>query len=617
MRIALFLLLAGLATAQDPAIRIRVDASDASRRLFHIQMTIPAKPGPMTLLYPQWIPGEHGPTGPITDLVALKFRAGGQMLPWKRDPVNMCAFHITVPAGAATVEATFDFISPPEAGGFSSGSSATTELAVLSWNQFLLYPEGATSDSLNYKASLRVPRGWRYGTALPIERESGEEVEFKPASLTTLIDSPVSAGVHYRTIELGKDGQIAHYLHIAGDSARALEIPPALLDQYKKLVREAGALFGSRHFANYHFLLTLSDHIAHFGLEHHESSDNRVEERTLIDDSLRRANATLLSHEFVHSWNGKYRRPAGLATGDFDKPMKGEMLWVYEGLTQYLGEVLAPRSGLYTQEDFRDALAIVAARLDKQSGRAWRPLEDTATGAQLLYEARDDYASFRRGVDFYDEGTLIWLEADVLIRQRSRGTKSLDDFCRAFHGGPSGSPALKTYTFDDVVAGLNSVQANDWAGFLNQRVMTVAPRAPLGGIENGGWKLTFNATRSELWKAFEERRKNIDLSYSIGMVVKEDGTVQDVAMDGPAQKAGVAPAVKIIAIDNRQFTPTLLREAVGRSTSNLQPMEILVKDGEYYRVHRVDYHGGEKYPHLERDASKPDLLTKIIEPRTK
>src|SRR6185436_111064 len=315
------------------------------------------------------------------------------------------------------------------------------------------------------------------------------------------------------TIELGKDGQIAHYLHIAGDSARSLELPPALLDQYKKLVREAGALFGSRHFANYHFLVTLSDHIAHFGLEHHESSDNRVEERTLIDDSLRRANATLLSHEFVHSWNGKYRRPAGLATGDFDKPMKGDMLWVYEGLTQYLGEVLAPRSGLYTPEDFRDALAIVAARLDKQSGRAWRPLEDTATGAQLLYEARDDYASFRRGVDFYDEGTLIWLEADVLIRQRSRGAKSLDDFCRAFHGGPGGAPALKTYAFDDVVAALSSVQANDWAGFLNQRIKAVAPRAPLGGIENGGWKLTFNATRSELWKAFEERRKNMDLSY--------------------------------------------------------------------------------------------------------
>ncbi len=352
-------------------------------------------------------------------------------------------------------------------------------------------------------------------------------------------------------------------------------------------------------------------------MEHHESSDDRVDERTLIDDSPRKANATLLPHEFVHSWNGKFRRPAGLATGDFDKPMKGELLWVYEGLTQYLGEILAPRSGLYTPDDFRDALAIVAARLDQQSGRTWRPLEDTAIAAQLLYEARDDYAAFRRGVDYYDEGTLIWLDADVLIRQRSRGAKSLDDFCRAFHGGPGGAPALRTYTFDDVVAGLNAVQPNDWAGFLRTRLTSLAPHAPLAGIENGGWKLAFNGTRSDLWKAFEERRKNIDLSYSIGMTVKEDGLVQDVAIDGPAQKAGVAPSVRIIAIDNRQFNPTVLREAVARSTSNLQPLELLVKDGEYYRVHRVDYHGGEKYPHLERDSSKPDLLTKIIEPRSK
>jgi predicted metalloprotease with PDZ domain len=529
----------------------------------------------------------------------------------------MYAFHITIPAGASAVEATFDFISPPETGGFSSGSSVTSELAVLSWNQFLLSPEGVPSDSVRYQASLKVPRGWRYGTALPIEHESGEEIEFKPSSLTTLIDSPVSAGAHYRTIELGRDGAIAHYLHVVADSDRALEITPAELDHLKNLVREAGALFGTRHFRSYHFLLTLSDHVAHFGLEHHESSDDRTGERTLIDDSARKASATLLPHEFVHSWNGKYRRPAGLATGDYDKSMKGELLWVYEGLTQYLGEILAPRSGLYSQEDFREALAGVAARLDKQSGRTWRPLEDTAIAAQLLYEARDDYAAFRRGVDYYDEGTLIWLDADVLIRQRSGGAKSLDDFCRAFHGGPGGAPALKPYTFDDVVAGLNGVVPYDWAGFLNERLTSLAPHAPLGGIANGGWKLVYTEIRSDLWKAFEERRKNIDLSYSVGMLVKEDGLVQDVAIGGAAEKAGVAPSVKIIAVDNRQFTPTILREAVGRSTSNMKPIELLVKDGEYYKTHRVDYHGGEKYPHLERDASKPDLLTKIIEARTK
>jgi len=608
---ALFALSAFSVRAQDP-IKLRVDATDATRRLFHIQMTIPAKPGPMTLLYPEWIPGEHGPTGPITDLVGLKVRAGSQTIPWTRDSVNMYAFHVTVPAGATSIDATFDLISPPESGGFSSGSSVTTELAVMSWNQFLLYPEGATSDSVRYQANLKVPHGWRYGTALPIERESGDEIEFKPSSLTTLVDSPVSAGRHYRTIELGRDGSIIHYMHIAADSDRALEITPADLEHYKNLVKEAGALFGSRHFRSYHFLLTLSDHVAHFGLEHHESSDDRTNERALIDEAPRKTMASLLPHEFVHSWNGKYRRPAGLATGDYDKPMRGDLLWVYEGLTQYLGEILTPRSGLYTPEEFRDGLALIAARLDTESGRTWRPVQDTATAAQLLYDAREDYASFRRGVDFYDEGWLIWLDADVTLRRLSNGAKSLDDFCKLFHGGPSGAPALKEYNFDDVVAALNTVQPYDWAGFLHARLESLAPHAPLGGIENSGWKLVYTAEHSELAKHYEEQRKNLDFSYSIGMIVKDDGTVQDVAIGKPAQKAGIAPSVKLIAVDNRQFSATLLREAVARTSSSQQPLELLIKDGDFYSVHRLDYHGGERYPHLERDSSQPDVLSQII-----
>jgi predicted metalloprotease with PDZ domain len=285
---------------------------------------------------------------------------------------------------------------------------------------------------------------------------------------------------------------------------------------------------------------------------------------------------------------------------------------VYEGLTQYLGEILTPRSGLYTPEEFREGLALIAARLDNQAGRAWRPLQDTATAAQLLYEARDDYAAFRRTVDFYDEGWLIWLDADVLIRKLSGGNKSLDDFCKLFHGGPGGAPALKDYAFDDVVAALNTVQPNDWAGFLRKRLDSLDPHAPLGGLENSGWKLAYTSERSELAKAYEEERKNIELSYSLGMVVKEDGLIQDVAMGKPAQKAGIAPSVHLIAIDNRQFSPTTLREAVARTASTQQPLELLIKDGEYYRVHRVDYHGGERYPHLERDSSKPDVLSEII-----
>jgi len=565
----------------------------------------------MTLLYPEWIPGEHGPTGPVNDLAGLKIQANGQTIAWTRDPVNMYAFHITVPSGASAVDVAFDLITPPESGGFSSGSSATTELAVLSWNQVLLYPEGVAADQLRLQASLRVPDGWRYGTALPIASESGNNVVFETSSLSTLIDSPVSTGAHYRTIELGMNGSATHYVHLAADSDRALEMSPSQVDELKNLVAEASKLFNSYHYRSYHFLFTLSDHVASFGLEHHESSDDRVAERTLLDSDLWRVTADLLPHEFVHSWNGKYRRPEGLVTKDYSEPMKGNLLWVYEGLTQYLGEVLAARAGLQSQDDLRDGFALMAAALDHESGRDWRPLEDTAVAAQLLYDARGDYAGYRRGVDFYEEGALLWLDVDVTIRQLSKGSKSLDDFCRSFHGGPSGAPALKPYTFEDVVAGLNAVQPYDWATFLHARVDSIEPHPPLGGLENGGWKLAYDSSRSELWNSFENDRKGADLRYSIGLSVKDDGTVTDVTMGGPAQKAGIAPAVKLIAVNNRQFNETVLREAIQHAASSPEPIALLTRSGEYFSVHTVDYHGGEKYPHLVRDESKPDLLSQI------
>jgi predicted metalloprotease with PDZ domain len=623
MRISMlaWLAIAGAPLYSQTAVKLRVDATDAPRRLFHVQMTMAVKAGPLTLLYPEWIPGEHGPTGPIVNLVGLKIEGGGKPVAWKRDSVNMYAFHLEVPAGVTSLEVAFDFISPPESEGFSSGASATSELAVLSWNQLLLYPQGAQADDLQVQATLKVPNSWRYGTALPIARESGNQIEFQPASLTTMVDSPVSTGAHYRTIDLGSDDGAPHYLHLAADSDRALEVSPEIVGQYQNLVKETGALFGSRHYRGYHFLYTLSDHVAHFGLEHHESSDDRFEERTLIDPDLQRISADLLSHEFVHSWNGKYRRPSGLISGGrdggYDTPMQGDLLWVYEGLTEYLGEILAPRSGLRSAEDFRESLAESAAALDTTSGRTWRPLEDTAVAAQILYEAGNDYAGYRRGVDYYPEGTLIWLEADTLIRQLTKGAKSLDDFCRAFHGGPGGAPALKPYDFADVVAAMNAVAPYDWAGFFNQRLHSTDAHASLDGIRQAGWKLVYDGVRSDFWKAAEDDRKLTDLSYSLGLKVKEDGMIEDVAFDGPAKQAGIAPATRVVAVNNRQYTPTVLREAVRKAASDAKPVELLVKTGEYYETHRIDYHGGERYPHLVRDQAAPDVLSLIIAPKAK
>ncbi len=609
--------LASLVTAQDSTIRVWVDLTDAPHRIVRAHLIVPAKPGAMTLLYPEWIPGEHGPTGPVIDMVGLKITANGQPVAWKRDSVNMYAYHVDVPAGASSLDVAFDQIQPPDTAGFSSGASTTTELAILNWNQVLMYPEGVPSDQLRYQANLRVPDSWRYGTALPIARESRNEIEFQPSSLTTLVDSPVSAGRHYRTVELGTEGTITHYLHLAGDSDRSIEITPEQVEHYKNLVKETGALFGSRHYRSYHFLYTFSDHVASFGLEHHESSDDRIGERGLVDEVGIKTNANLLPHEFTHSWNGKYRRPAGLATSDFSQPMKGDLLWVYEGLTEYLGDILTPRSGLYTPDEFRDHLAMIAAALDHKAGRQWRPLEDTAVAAQLLYNSRDDYEDYRRTVDYYDEGTLIWLEADVTIRRLSNGAKSLNDFCRAFHGGPGGAPALKTYTFEDVVAGLNAVQPFDWAGFLHTRLERAGPHAPLGGIENGGWKLVYNSTKPDIFRDFEEEKKHFDYSYSIGMIVKDEGWIQDVSYGGAAQKAGITPDDKLIAVNNRQYTPVVLHDAIQKTASSAEPIELLVKNGEYYSVHRVEYRGGERYPHLERDNSKPDVLSRIIEPLVK
>jgi predicted metalloprotease with PDZ domain len=600
-----------------PSITITVDASEAPRHILHARLLIPATPGEMTLYYPKWVPGEHGPTGPIADLAGVKFAFNGQPLPWRRDLVDMYAFIVQVPQAATTLEVTLDFLLPSQ-GMFSGGASASAQIAVLSWNQVLLYPKGWTSDELTYAATLRLPPGWKYGTALDTAKESPQGVEFAPVSLTTLVDSPVILGAHYRAVPLAAGETPSHEIDMAADSEAALAISTETREAYNQLVAETGALFGARHYRHYHFLLSLSDNVAHFGLEHHESSDDRIAERSLVDEDLRKASAGLLPHEFVHTWNGKYRRPADLSTPDFQQPMKTDLLWVYEGLTQYLGDILTPRSGLETPEQYREDLALVAADLDNRAGRTWRPLADTAVAAQILYGTPSEWSSWRRGVDFYDEGDLIWLEADVTIRQLTHGQRSLDDFCHRFHGGQSGPPQLKTYTFDDVVKTLNDVAPYDWNTFLTARLNSTSPRAPLGGIEGGGWKLVYNETLPGQLQARESAKQYIDVSYSLGFRMSADGAVLDVLPGTPAAEAGLAPGAKILGVDGRRWThgrfPNLLREAIRAAKGRSEPLRLLVENADYYKTIEINYHGGERYPHLERDASKPDLLGEIIKP---
>ena len=597
-------------------IELSVDASEVARKILHVKLVIPAQEGTVTLLYPKWIPGEHGPTGPIKDVTGIKATAGGKSIPWSHTSEDVNTLHVEAPAGAGRVEVALDVILPPSSvEGFSSAASSTDDLLVLAWNQVLLYPAGTPISQLRYKANLTLPEGWKIGTALPIATRAGRTTRFAEVSLETLVDSPVLCGEHFREVPLGVVGGAPHFVEMAADSEAAMEPKHETRESWGRLIREGQALFGARHYDSYRFLLTLSDGVAHFGLEHHQSSDDRVKERTLLEEELTRSSATLLPHEYVHSWNGKYRRPEPMVSDDFQGPLDTSMLWVYEGLTQYLGQILTARSGLWTQEDFRDKLAMIADWASNQTGRTWRPLEDTALSAQLLFEARDDWEAWRRGTDFYDESVLIWLDADTLIREKTAGRKSLTDFCRRFHGGESGAPQVRPYTFEDVVATLNEVLPYDWTTFLRQRVESTSPYPPLEGLTRSGWRLTFADKPSELQKAYEASRKEVDVTSSLGLTLREDGSIKDIVPGKPAYRAGMGPGMKLVAVNGRRYSKERLREAIAANAGSTQPLELLVENGDYIKTYKVDYKDGEKYPRLERIPGTKDLLSQISESR--
>jgi predicted metalloprotease with PDZ domain len=597
--------------ATPPKITLQVDATEAPRKIFHAQMTIPASAGTLTLYYPKWLPGEHGPTGPIQDLAGLKFTANGQTLNWRRDLLDGWTFHVEVPAGVTLVNASLDFISPAgREGMYTAGVTATDKLSVVSWNTMLLYPAGWSSNSLTYEATLRLPEGWKFGTALPVASQNGNDVKFQPASLTTLVDSPVIAGEYLRVVPLAENPR--QEMDIAADSAAALDAPQDVLDHYKDLADQALKLFGAQHFRDYHFLYSLSDHVAHFGLEHHESNDSRSNERALVDPEQRVLHAGLLPHEYVHSWNGKYRRPWDLATSDYQQPMQDDLLWVYEGLTSYLGDMLSARSGIRTSAQYRDSVAFIAARLDHTPGRTWRNLQDTADGVPAMQGSPLQWQSWRRTVDYYDEDVLNWLWVDAIMRQQTNGAKSMDDFCRLFHGGQGGQPVVEAYTFDDVVNTLNKVVPYDWRGFWTQRLAGHGPRAPLDGLALAGWKLVYDDTPSELFKFREREEKTVNEAYSIGLEMREDGQIIDTIEGMPAAKAGIGPGMRLVAVNRRAFSKEVLRSAISAGKDGSQPLELLVENTDYYNTFNLDYHGGLQFPHLVRDESKPDLLSDIL-----
>ena len=609
--------------AQEPAqpqplaspIVLHVDLSDAPRHLLHAHLEIPVTAGPLTLEYPQWIPGDHRPTGPIDNLAGISVRANGQTLPWRRDDVDMYGIHVEVPSGVARLEVSLDFLATPGDTGSDEDQATSANMTLLEWNSVVLYPAHIPVAQIPIAASLTVPQDWKLGTALTVAAQKGQETSFAPVSVEQLVDSPVITGRYFREIPLAPEITPKHYLDVAGDAAEDVDLKPEYLAALNQLVRETGPLYASRHYETYHFLLSLSDIVREEGLEHGQSSDNGIEKKGVSDPKLAVLNADLLPHEFTHSWNGKYRRPIGLATPDYATPQKGDLLWVYEGMTQYWGDVLAARSALWTPQTYREMLAWSAARLDVKPGRTWRNLEDTAIAGQILRGGHQSWSNWRRAQDYYQEGELLWLDADTTIRQLTHDQKSLNDFCVKFLAvGGNTPPKVVPYDFEEIVTDLNSVAPYDWRTFLTERLNSHAAHAPLDGIEHGGYQLQYGAEPTEFEKAYLDKTKQTDAWFSAGLMVGADGTISDVRMGSPAFQAGLGPSTKLVAINGHGYTEDVLKQAIRAAKGTTDPIELIVSNDNEFRTVRLNYHDGEKYPRLERVQGTTDLLDEILKP---
>ncbi len=591
-------------------ITLRIDATDLDRHIFTAHETIPVSgAGDHVLLFPKWLPGDHSPTGELDKFASLVIRANGQDIAWVRDPVDVYAFHVPVPQGVTALDLDYQYLSPvaPNEGRVAM----TSTMLSLQWNNILLYPAGYFTRGITMDAGMTLPAGWQFGSGLDVASTTGAVTRFKPVGLNTLVDNPVLAGSHFLREDLAPGAMVPVHLDLTADAPADLAITLAELAFHRNLVTQAGLLFGSHHYDHYDFLLSLSDELGQIGLEHHRSSENGVGPGYFTEWDKTVADRDLLPHEYTHSWNGKFRRPADLWQPNFNTPEGDTLLWVYEGQTQYWGKMLAARSGLWTRQQGLDALALVAATYSNGIGRSWRDLEDTTNDPIIAQRRPIPYRSWQRSEDYYDEGVLVWLDVDTRLRSLSGGKKSLDDFAHVFFGMDNGSFVTKTYTFADIVAALNAVAPYDWAGFLNTRLYATGPQAPLDGITRGGYRLVFNDVETPFQKSAEGVRLYSDFSFSLGVALKADGTVRSVIWGSPAFKAGIVTGTQLVALNGVSFDLGELKQTL----RDKGPLDILMKADRHYRSVHVDYQGGLRYPHLERVAGTPAYLDAILTPR--
>lgn len=602
-------------------VAIHVDASDTRQGIFRVHETVPVQGGALTLLYPKWIPGDHSPSGPVAMLAGLKLTAGGKSLKWARDEYDVYAFHVDVPAGVSTIDADFQYLSSRD-----GGYEMTDRMLDLEWNKVALYPAGHFSRGVTFAPSVTLPHGWQFGSALEPAGEakvssSGDTTTFNPVPFNTLVDSPIYAGQYFKRVDLTPAGGAPVHLDVVADAPKYLEMTPEQVKAHRALVAEATTLFGSHHYDHYDFLFSLSDQLGGNGLEHHQSSENGLEADYFTAWKEAAPGRDLLAHEYTHSWNGKFRRAADLWTPNFNVPMGDALLWVYEGQTQYWGFVLTARAGLWTPEQFRDALAMTAANYDRnREGFQWRTLEDTTSDPTAAHRTGLPYRSWQMSEEYYSAGQMLWLEVDARLRALSHDRKSLDDFARAFFGVDNGSFVTKTYTFDDVAAALNGVAPYDWAGFLHAHVDALDPPL-LDGLEGSGWKLVYTDQPSAYEKQYNSRpqspRHLYNFTWSIGLTLDDHGQINDVRWGGPAFKAGVSTGATLVAVNGEDFSTDALNNAISAARDGKAPIKLLLKFQGGYRAVSVDYHGGLQYPHLVRVKGTPDYLGEIIAPRTR
>ena len=587
---------------------LHVDASDTLRGVFRIRQSIPvAAPGQLTLRYPQWLQGNHAQSGPIEAVAGLRFSGNGRPLIWQRDPRDVFAFNVEVPAGVSAIDVAFDYISHAE--GAIGRTEITPELLNLQWEKVSLYPAGHYVRQIMVRPTVTVPAGFTAVAALDGETRNGNRIDYGVTSYETLVDSPILAGRHYRKWELGNDVD----LNVFADRPEDLAAKPEHIAVHRRLVEQAFKLFGSKPFDRYEFLLGLSNELSYIGLEHHRSSENVVPRNYFTDWANTGSTRGLLPHEFVHSWNGKYRRPAGTWTPDYRTPIQNELLWVYEGQTSFWDIVLGTRSGVVPKEVAIGELASTAAYYSAQAGRQWRPLIDTTNNPIIGYGRSVLYPSYQRGTDYYSESALLWVEVDTMIRQRTGGRRSLDDFARTFFAGRDGDWGVTTYRFEDVVAALNRVAPYDWASHLRQRVYQPAP-APVGGIERGGYRLVWKAEPNAFDASAMKRAKTLNLSYSLGFTVGSGAKVSNVTWDGPGHSAGVTPGTTIVAVNDREYSDDEIKGAIAAAATSKRPIRLLLKDGSRYREVQLPYYGGPRFPHLEKAVSGTALLDRMLAP---